>query len=58
MWQLTGIELFKIFKKPRTYIAFAAIAAIVFLVQLALYVDGETYLDFMMRSINSAFIDE
>ncbi|HWJ91928.1 MAG TPA: ABC transporter permease subunit [Flavisolibacter sp.] len=58
MWQLTGIELFKIFKKPRTYIAFAAIAAIVFLVQLALYVDGETYLDFMMRSINSAFIVE
>ncbi|MFL5740520.1 MAG: ABC transporter permease [Flavisolibacter sp.] len=58
MWQLTRIELFKIFRKPRTYIAFAAIAAIIFLVQLALYVDGETYLDFMMHSINSAFIVE
>jgi ABC-2 type transport system permease protein len=55
MWQLTGIELFKIFKKPRTYIAFIAIAAIVFLVQLALYVDGKTYLDFIMGAINSAF---
>jgi ABC-2 type transport system permease protein len=58
MWQLTGIELFKIFKKPRTYIAFGAIAAIIFLVQLALYVDGATYLDFIMGSINSAFVIE
>ena len=58
MWQLTRIELFKIFRKPRTYIAFGAIAAIVLLVQVALYVDGETYLDFMMRSMNSAFIVE
>ncbi len=58
MWQLTRIELFKIFKKPRTYIAFGAIAAIIFLVQLALYADGATYLDFMMRSVNSVFIVE
>jgi ABC-2 type transport system permease protein len=58
MWQLTRIELFKIFKKPRTYIAFGAIAAIILLVQLALYIDGDTYLDFMMRSINSTFIVE
>ena len=58
MWQLIRIELFKIFRKPRTYIAFAAIAAIVFLVQLALYVDGQTYLDFIMRAVNSAFVIE
>jgi len=58
MWQLTRIELFKIFKKPRTYIAFGAIAAIIVLVQVALYIDGETYLDFMLRSLNSAFIVE
>lgn len=58
MWQLTKIELFKVFKKPRTYIAFAAIACIIIMVQFALYADGETYLDFMMRSINSAFIVE
>lgn len=55
MWQLIRIELFKIFRKPRTYIAFGAIALIILLVQLALYVDGDTYLDFIMRSINSAF---
>jgi ABC-2 type transport system permease protein len=55
MWQLTGIELFKIFKKPRTYIAFVAIAAIVFLVQLGLYVDGQTYLDFLLQSFQATF---
>lgn len=55
MWQLTKIELFKIFKKPRTYIAFGAIAAIVFLVQFALYVDGDTYVNFMLGSIENSF---
>lgn len=58
MWQLTGIELFKIFRKPRTYIAFAAITAIIVLVQMALFIDGDLYLDFMMRSINASFIVE
>jgi ABC-2 type transport system permease protein len=55
MWQLTRIELFKIFKKPRTYIAFGAIAAIVFLVQLGLYVDGQEYLDFILQSFQQTF---
>ena len=55
MWQLTKIELFKIFKKPRTYIAFAAIAAIIFLVQLAFYLDGEKYMGFVMASVESSF---
>ena len=58
MWQLIKIELFKIFKKPRTYIAFGAIAAIIFLVQLAFYIDGDTYLSFIMRSVESSFIIE
>lgn len=55
MWQLTSIELFKIFKKPRTYISFVAIASIILLVQLALYVDGESYLAFVMQSVNETF---
>jgi ABC-2 type transport system permease protein len=55
MWQLTKIELFKIFKKPRTYIAFGAIAAIIFLVQMAFYIDGEKYMSFMMASVESSF---
>jgi len=53
MWTLLQIELFKIFKRPRTYIAFVAIAAIVFLIQLALYLDGDTYMDFLMQSLGS-----
>jgi ABC-2 type transport system permease protein len=55
MWQLLKIELFKVFKKPRTYIAFAAIAAIIFLIQLAMYVDGRKYLEFMLTSFSQGF---
>ncbi len=55
MWQLTRIELFKIFRKPRTYIAFAAIGLIILLIQLAMYADGEQYLEFMLQNINAAF---
>ena len=58
MWSLLKLELYKIFKKPRTYIAFAAIAAIVVLIQLALYADGAVYLEFVMRSINESFVVE
>ena len=52
MWTLLQIELFKIFKRPRTYIAFAAIAAIVLLIQLGFYLDGDTYIDFLLQSID------
>ena len=55
MWTVLQIELFKIFKRPRTYIAFLAIAAIVFLIQLAFYVDGESYVEFMLQTINESF---
>jgi ABC-2 type transport system permease protein len=58
MLPLLKLELYKIFKKPRTYIAFAAIAAIVVLIQLALYADGAIYLDFVMRTINESFMLE
>lgn len=55
MWQLIKIELFKIFKKPRTYIAFGAIAAIVTLVQMAMYADGAEYTRFMLQSVEQSF---
>lgn len=55
MWTLTRIELYKIFKKPRTYIAFAAIGLIILLIQLAMYSDGESYLEFMLQNLNTAF---
>jgi ABC-2 type transport system permease protein len=55
MWTVLRIELFKIFKRPRTYIAFVAIAAIVILIQLAFYVDGESYVQFMLQTISESF---
>ncbi len=58
MLLLLKLELYKIFKKPRTYIAFGAIAAIILLIQLALYADGAVYLEFAMRSINDSFTVE
>ena len=58
MWTVLQIELFKIFKRPRTYIAFIAIAAIVILIQLAFYVDGESYVQFMLQAISESFTVE
>lgn len=56
MWKLLKIELLKIFKRPRTYIAFGAIAAIVFLVQLALKFDGKSYIDLLLSNLDSSFV--
>ncbi|MBL0054905.1 MAG: ABC transporter permease [Chitinophagaceae bacterium] len=55
MWKLLQIELFKIFRKPRTYIAFAAIAAFILLIQLALLVNGRQYLEFMLGFLDDGF---
>ncbi len=56
MWNLLQFELFKTFKKPRTYIAFGAIAAIVFLIQLALLINGKEYVQFILSSIDDTLI--
>ncbi len=55
MWSLLKIELFKVFRRPRTYIAFIAVWAIVSLIQLAIYVDGSKYMDFVMKDVNDNF---
>jgi ABC-2 type transport system permease protein len=55
MWQVTKIELFKIFRRPRTYIAFVAITAIIALIQLGFYVDGEAYIRFGMQALSDSF---
>lgn len=52
MWNLLQFELFKIFKKPRTYIAFGAIAAIILLIQIALLVNGKEYVKFMLSDLD------
>ncbi|MEO6917138.1 MAG: ABC transporter permease subunit [Chitinophagaceae bacterium] len=48
------IELFKIFRRPRTYISFAAIAAMVLIVQVALKADGVSYLEFLMGGMKDS----
>ena len=53
MWQLLQIELYKTFRRPRTYIAFGAIAALIILLQFGLKVDGEEYASFMLQSIGN-----
>jgi ABC-2 type transport system permease protein len=55
MWILLKLELYKIFKRPRTYIAFGAIAAIVLLIQVALKFDGKSYIDLLMNNIKDSF---
>lgn len=58
MWTLIQIELFKIFRRPRTYIAFAAITGLIGIIQFGLKLDGDSYVDFMMRDINSSITIE
>ena len=53
--QLLRIELYKIFRKPRTYISFATITAITVLVQVALLANGKEFSDFMLQGVNAQF---
>src|SRR5882757_6711599 len=55
MWKLLQIELFKIFRRPRTYIPFAAIAAMIFIIQLGLKFDGQSYMELLMSSLSDTF---
>ena len=55
MWNLLQIELFKISRRPRTYIAFAAITAIVAIFQFAFKADGQSYMDLMLQSVKDSF---
>lgn len=55
MWNLLQIELYKISRRPRTYIAFAAITAIVAIFQFAFKVDGQSYMNLMLQSVQDTF---
>jgi ABC-2 type transport system permease protein len=55
MWTLIQIELYKIFKRPRTYIAFIAITALVGIIQMGLKIDGKSYVDFMLKDLSFQF---
>jgi len=53
---LIYIELQKIFRKWRTYIGFIAIGVLTPVVQLALYLSGESYIDYAFRGLDQMFM--
>ena len=55
MLRLLRIEIYKIFKRPRTYIAFAVIAFIILLIQVSLKFGGEDYAGLLMSGLNQTF---
>ncbi|HRO43988.1 MAG TPA: ABC transporter permease subunit [Flavipsychrobacter sp.] len=55
MKQLVQQELYKIFRRPRTYISFGIIAAVTLIVEAALYADGKTFIDFALASLTEQF---
>lgn len=55
MFSLIRIELYKIFSRIRTYIGFIAIGLLVPLIQIALFIDGETYIEFSLQNLKEAF---
>lgn len=56
MITLISIELYKIFKKWRTYIGFLVIAVIVPVINFAMLAEGEKSLDFMTRNLQQSFV--
>ncbi|HKC34961.1 MAG TPA: ABC transporter permease subunit [Chitinophagaceae bacterium] len=55
MMRLLQIEIYKIFKRQRTYIAFVVIAAIIFLIQIGLKFGGYEYIGMLMGAMNDTF---
>jgi ABC-2 type transport system permease protein len=55
MMSLLKIEVFKIFKRPRTYIAFSVIALIIILIQIALKFGGDEYVSLMLSGMGDSF---
>jgi ABC-2 type transport system permease protein len=55
MLNLVQIEVYKIFKRSRSYIGFVAIAAIVLVIEIALYLDGQHFLDMAVQNLKDTF---
>lgn len=56
MLTLIQIELYKIFKKWRTYIGFIAIGVLVLLIQIAFKFEGQETINYMTRNIRQSFV--
>lgn len=55
MTALLRTELYKIFHRPRTYISFGIIAAITFVIQLAMFTDGKSFVNFALQGVSEQF---
>jgi ABC-2 type transport system permease protein len=55
MISLLRIELYKIFKRPRTYISFGIVTAITFIIQLAMLSGGRDFIAFGMQGVSEQF---
>jgi ABC-2 type transport system permease protein len=49
------LELYKIFKRPRTYISFAIVTAIALVIQLAMVADGKNFISFALQAVTEQF---
>ncbi|NNG26552.1 MAG: ABC transporter permease subunit [Ignavibacteriaceae bacterium] len=56
MINMVQIELYKIFKKWRTYIGFIAIGVLVPIIQVAMLYEGEHSINFVTRNIRESFV--
>lgn len=56
MITLISVELYKIFKKWRTYIGFIAIGLLTVIVQVALYFAGDDYLKGVTHGLSNSFV--
>lgn len=52
---MLALELYKIFRRPRTYISFLIMTAVTFLIQIAMYVDGSSFLSFALAGVGEQF---
>jgi ABC-2 type transport system permease protein len=56
MLQLVQIELYKIFRKWRSYIGFIAIGVLGVIIQIAMLYEGQKSLDFMTQNLRDSFL--
>ena len=56
MLQLVHIELYKIFRKWRSYIGFIAIGVLGVIIQIAMLYEGQKSLDFMTQNLRDSFV--
>ncbi|MCZ6703413.1 MAG: ABC transporter permease subunit [Ignavibacteria bacterium] len=56
MLQLIEIELYKIFRKWRSYIGFIAIGVLGVIIQIAMLFEGQKSLDFMTQNLRDSFV--